>query len=62
MKEFKEFINENNKKEIEAMRGWVYRQVEDSNKAHSDIKKEFIKKFGSKNVKYFEQFVSDIVD
>ena len=62
MKDFQEFVAEGSKKELEAMRKWVYQQVENTNKSHPDIKKEFVKKFGSKNTKYFEQFVSDIVD
>lgn len=44
------------------MRDWVYRNLENTEKTHDQMKKEFVQKFGAQNVKYFDQYVSAYMD
>jgi hypothetical protein len=63
MKSFTEYLQEEpTKADHKAMKDHVYHNVLNTNKTHDAIKKDFVKKFGSHNVKHFEKHVSDIVD
>lgn len=68
MKSFNEAIAEADKpgepdsKTKSAMRNFVYHAVLKTDKPHDEIKKSFVKKFGSQHIKHFEKHVSAIVD
>lgn len=55
-------MQESKKPTDKQMRDWVYNQVNNTDKAHDDIKKAFKAKFGSSNVSKFNKYVSDLVD
>lgn len=61
IKPFGEFLQEGRGSEKE-MKKWVFDQILNTNKRHDEIKKEFIRKFGASNVKYFEKYVEEAVD
>ena len=44
------------------MRDFTYHHVQNTQKDHPTIKRMFIKKFGSHNVKHFDKHVSALVD
>ena len=70
MKTFQQLIGEEVKKEeakpdakmATAMRNFVYHAVLKTDKAHDEIKKAFVSKFGANNLKTFEKHVASIVD
>lgn len=47
--------------EADARRDWIINQVENTDKTHDQIKKEFLKKYPGQG-KYFDKVVSQIVD
>ena len=57
---FKDVVNEG-KENKSAMRQWIIRNVENGNGTHGDIKRAFLKKYGSKYSAYFEQVVDELV-
>ena len=58
---FKEYISEEYVAEATeaAMRAWAMDKIENSDMAHDEIKKEFIKKYGMQNVKIYDKAVDD---
>lgn len=68
MKSFKEFLQTDleeqapSKADHKKMRDFTYHHVTNTDKDHPTIKKMFVKKFGSHNLKHFDRHVSAIVD
>jgi len=67
MKTFKEFLAEsadtpNDKPDHDAMRDFVYHGMENTDKDHDTLKKEFVDKFGKHNVKHFNKHVSKFME
>lgn len=56
LKTYTEFLEEADKR-----REWIINQVENTDKTHDQIKKEFLKKYPNQS-KYFDKIVSQIVD
>lgn len=56
LKSYNEYLTESDQK-----RDWIINQVENSDKTHDQIKKEFLKKFPGQG-RYFDKVVSEIVD
>jgi hypothetical protein len=61
MKSYDEYLVESKNRQTE-MHDWIANQVDNTEKAHDEIKKEFLKKYGAKNAKFFDKVVSEIVD
>jgi len=61
---YSEDVNEQipSKADHKKMRDFTYHHVQNTQKDHPTIKKMFIKKFGSHNVKHFDKHVSALVD
>jgi len=59
-----EDVNEQipSKADHKKMRDFTYHHVQNTEKDHPTIKRMFIKKFGSHNVKHFDKHVSALVD
>ena len=68
MKSFKEFLQTEleeqtpSRADHKKMRACTYHHVTNTDKDHPTIKKMFVKKFGSHNLKHFDSHVSAIVD
>jgi len=68
MKSFKQFLQTEleeqapSKADHKKMRDFTYHHVTNTDKDHPTIKKMFVKKFGSHNLKHFDRHVSNIVD
>jgi len=66
MKRFSQFIEENldeaNQPSYSSMRNWVFRRLENTNMTSSQMKQEFVKKYGSQNLKSYERAVSEYMD
>tara|TARA_A100000171_G_C2066992_1_gene112829 strand:+ start:269 stop:715 length:447 start_codon:yes stop_codon:yes gene_type:complete len=63
MKGFKEFRElSEQKSDHKAMKDFTYHHVLNTTQSHPTIKKKFVKKFGSHNVKHFDNHVSDLID
>ena len=63
MKSFKEHIEmQEQATDHKKMRDFTYHHVTNTDKSHPEIKKQFIKRFGSQNLKHFDKHVSDLVD
>ena len=62
--EIKEYIEEQapSRADHKKMRDFTYHHVQNTEKDHPTIKRMFIKKFGSHNVKHFDRHVSALVD
>jgi hypothetical protein len=50
------------KADLSKMRSFVYRGVHESDKAHDEIKKEFVAKYGAKYSKVFDKLVDEMMD
>tara|TARA_R100001480_G_scaffold100675_3_gene104480 strand:+ start:76 stop:345 length:270 start_codon:yes stop_codon:yes gene_type:complete len=61
---YSEDVNEQipSKADHKKMRDFTYHHVQNTQKDHPTIKRMFIKKFGSHNVKHFDKHVSALVD
>lgn len=55
-------IDKMNEASDSAMRSWVYHNLENTDKTHGQMKKEFIKKYGAGNAKVFDKYVSQHMD
>ena len=62
IKSFAEFNTELLSESEEQKRDWIINQVENTDRAHDEIKAEFIKKYGKQNTKFFDSVVHEIVD
>lgn len=63
MRTFKELMIEaEDQKAMSSMRNWIGHRLDNTDMSHGQMKSEFIKKFGSKYAKHFDQIVSDMVD
>lgn len=61
MKSYADYLEESKNRQSE-MHDWIANQIENTEKTHDEIKKEFLKKYGAKNAKFFDQTVNDIVN
>jgi len=55
-------FTEARKTDKDAMREFVRNGVFQTNMRHDQLKKKFVSKFGSKNLKYFEKYVEQAVE
>lgn len=65
MQTFTEFLRTNTITEAEdegAMTKWITHQVLNTDRAHDEIKKEFIGRYGAAHVTHFDDVVSKLVD
>lgn len=61
MKSYEQYLEESKNKQTE-MHDWIVNKIDNTNEAHDDIKKEFLKKYGQNFAKFFDKVVDSVVN